>query len=189
MKLIIGLGNIGTEYKKTRHNIGFMQTEAWVAEHGENWTEKPKFKAHVAEINVQGEKVIVLRPTTFYNLCGEAVRAVKDFYKLENSDILVVHDELALPFGTIRARIGGSDAGNNGIKSVSQHIGQNYARIRIGIANEFLTPASASDFVLGRLSTEESKKLPEITKAAHTLINSFVHQDTTFEHTSITIAG
>lgn len=185
-KLIVGLGNIGREYENTRHNVGFLAIEDYAAREGVDWHEKPKFKAFIAEKTVGSTKVILAKPTTFMNLSGEAVRAIKDFYKLENDDVIIIHDELDLPFGTIRTRIGGSSAGNNGIKSISSHIGDTYARIRIGIGNELLPRIGAHDFVLSRFSHEEMTALRHALFAtAHEQIAAFVaekFQGSTFTH-------
>lgn len=132
MKLIIGLGNPGAEYAGSHHNFGWSALEKLASELNLKWHEKPKFQSFIAETNIDGEKILLVRPTTFYNLSGEAVRKLRDFYNLANDNILVIHDEMALPIGTIRVRLSGSDAGNNGIKSLIQHIGPNFARIRIG---------------------------------------------------------
>lgn len=143
-----------------------------------DFQEKPKFKGYVAEFNTDDQKVILLKPTTFYNLSGEAVRAVADFYKITSEDVLVIHDELALPFGTIRARIGGSDAGNNGIKSIYQHMGDKFARIRVGVANELKVKMNDSDFVLSKFSPKETEKLKkELAPKAGELAEKFISGD------------
>lgn len=183
MKLIVGLGNIGAHFDGSRHNIGFGVLEAFAAEHNMVWQTRDKFKASCSETTLFDQKVLLAKPTTYYNLSGEAVRAIKDFYKLQNSDILVIHDELALPFGTIRTRSTGSDAGNNGIKSIIAAIGEDFARIRIGIANEHLTTQDPADFVLGQLTREEREKLGEIKNEAVSLVNKFVEQGN-LPHTS-----
>lgn len=175
MKLLIGLGNIGPHFDNTRHNVGFAALDAFAAAHGLEWHPKEKFKALVAEGVVNGKKVILAKPTTYYNLSGEAARAIKDFYKLENSDIIVAHDELALQFGTVRTRQEGSDAGNNGIKSMVAHIGSDIARIRIGIANPELQTYDAADFVLGHFTHEEQAQLPTIIKHAHDAFDAFIN--------------
>ncbi|MGH7196298.1 MAG: aminoacyl-tRNA hydrolase [Candidatus Saccharimonadales bacterium] len=170
MKLIVGLGNLGAHFDGTRHNVGFAMCDIIATVHGAEWTKKDKFKAHIAEL--KSDKILLVKPTTYYNLSGETVRAVMDFYKLSAADVLVIHDELALSFGTVRTRVGGSDAGNNGIKSISQHIGSEYARIRIGIANEHTPRNDAADFVLSRLGKEESETLqkdlaPKVAELVH----------------------
>lgn len=169
MKLIIGLGNLGDHFTSTRHNVGFYILDNLT----NDWQEKAKFKAFISEQGVGDEKIIFAKPTTYYNLSGVAVRAIKDFYKLQNNDILVVHDELALPFGTVRVRLDGSDAGNNGIKSVIEQIGNDFSRLRVGIANEHSAKTDQADFVLAQFSHEEKAKLPEIANQAQDLINKF----------------
>lgn len=170
MKLIVGLGNIGPHFEGTRHNTGFMVVESLASD----WQDKPKFKATVAELTHNGQKILLAKPTTYYNQSGEAVRAIKDFYKLDNADILLVHDELALPFGTLRARLSGSDAGNNGMKSVIAHLGPDIARLRIGIANDLSARQDAADFVLSTFRHAERKVLPDIFAEAHRLVWQFV---------------
>lgn len=185
IKLIVGLGNVGREYENTRHNVGFILIEAFAAAKQVAWHEKAKFKAHIAELHEGDAKVVLVKPTTFMNLSGEAVRALKDFYKIENSDILVIHDELDLPFGTIRTRVGGSSAGNNGIKSISAHIGENYARLRVGIADELLPKMGAHDFVLGRFSHEELTNLRhDFYRTSEAQIAAFIAGN--FETTTLT---
>lgn len=174
MKCIIGLGNPDAHFAGTRHNIGFAVLDAFAARHNGEWTRKDKFKATTAEVMVDGQKAILAKPTTYYNLSGDAVRAIAQFYKLENNDILVVHDELDLPYGTLRSRNDGSSAGNNGIKSIIAAIGEDFARLRVGIANEHSGRQDAADFVLGHLSKQENAVLPAITERAGALITSFI---------------
>lgn len=176
MKLIVGLGNTGKDYEKTRHNLGFLMLDFFAEKHSLKWQEKTKFKALCAEYNSGDEKVLFIKPQTFYNNSGEAVRTAKEFYKIKNQDILVVHDELALPFGTIRTRQSGSDAGNNGIKSISAHIGADYWRIRIGIWNELQEKMDDADFVLSKFSQEEANVIEKtINQEVVKLINSFLN--------------
>ena len=177
MKLIIGLGNPEVNYKKTRHNTGFMALERMA----KDWQEKPKFHANISEKDSNGEKVLFFRTTNNYNTTGLGARALKDFYKLENADILVVHDELALPVGTVRTRVGGSDAGNNGIKDLNAHLGEDYSRIRVGIAQEGRR-SSDIDFVLSPFNKAEAAKLQEVFAITDDLIDDFVQGN--FEPTS-----
>ena len=179
MKLVVALGNPGLEYTKTRHNIGWQVFDELEL----SWQEKNKFFGLIAEKSIENEKVIFLKPTTFYNESGQGVRAVMDFYKIPLDNILVIHDELALPLGTIRTRIGGSDAGNNGVKSVSAHIGENYARIRIGIDNDIRPKIDDADFVLDNFSKAESEILKDkIIPQAVDYIQQFAGNS--FSHTS-----
>ena len=174
MKLVIGLGNPEDKYLSTRHNIGWRMLDVYADKKGADWQNKSKFKALVAETTVGGEKVLLTKPTTYYNLSGEAGRAIADFYKISPEDILIVHDELALPFGTIRTRFGGSDAGNNGVKSVSQHLGENTARVRIGVYNDLRDRIDDADFVLGNFTKNESEALQDVKNKVTDIINSFV---------------
>ena len=184
MKLIFALGNPGKEYEKTRHNIGFAALDSLAHEYSASWQEKSKFKAVIAETSIAGEKIILAKPSTFYNQVGESLRAIIDFYKLETEDILLVHDELALPIGTVRLREGGSDAGNNGIKSILQHGSGQGPRIRIGISNEQRAVIDDANFVLGRFTQEDSEKLSAILKTVQTTCEQFARSE--FELTSIT---
>jgi PTH1 family peptidyl-tRNA hydrolase len=174
MKLIVGLGNPEDKYESTRHNAGFRLLRAYVTAQGASFKENTRFKGQVAEIGNGDSKVIALLPTTYYNLTGEAVRAVADFYKIAPQDILVIHDELALPFGTVRTRLGGSSAGNNGIKSVNEHLGPDTARIRVGIWNELRDRMDDANFVLSNFSKEEGEALKDLEKKVFTFIDDFI---------------
>jgi PTH1 family peptidyl-tRNA hydrolase len=183
MKLIIGLGNPGTKYKLTRHNVGFMLVDALAQRRSATFQDKPKFKASTTETTIEDEKVLLVKPATFYNLAGESVRIIRDFYKLENSDILVIHDDLALPFGSIRTRLSGSDAGNNGIKSLNQHLGQGYTRIRVGIFSELREQVEATDFVLGKLSPRQRTSLMNALPNIAAITKSFAAETKLEPHT------
>ena len=172
MKLIFAQGNPGSEYVHTRHNVGFLCLDAFAEGQGAAFSNKPKFFAETAETSVDGEKVILAKPTTFYNESGRSARALMDFYKLDPAtDILVLHDELALPFGTLRIREKGSDAGNNGIKSLNAHLGEDYHRVRIGIANEKRRLLTDVDFVLARFSQDE---MLHLTKTIQPQVNRII---------------
>lgn len=175
MKLILGQGNPSTDYLQTRHNVGFLALDYYIKKQSLTFKSKTKFYADTAELIVKDEKIIFAKPTTFYNETGKSARALADFYKIELKNILVIHDELALPFGTVRTRERGSDAGNNGIKSLNSHLGPDYARIRVGIANEFTERISAPDFVLERFSKEEVDALQsDILPKISDLIDDFI---------------
>lgn len=181
-KLVIGLGNIGEKYHLTRHNAGFLCVDHAVGLQSGVWKEKKSLKSLVAEVRVGEKRVIFVKPTTLMNLSGDAVQAIKQFYKIENKAILVVHDELALPFGSLRIRLGGSSAGNNGIKSVSAGIGEDYARLRIGIASEPPTsrPAATEDaaaYVLKNFSKAEQGHFKELYAEVNALITEFIYTD------------
>lgn len=188
MKLIVGLGNPEPKYDLTRHNVGFLLLDAIAEQLGATWQEKSKFKGLIAETAIGGEKALLLKPTTYYNLTGESARAVVDFYKLSAAeDVLVLHDELALPFGTLRTRLSGSDAGNNGIKSMIAHLGASFARIRVGIANEQAPQRQAADFVLSPFTRDEQEHMGDVARHALSFIEDFVHQEREFSPTSVQI--
>lgn len=176
MKIIFAQGNPGTQYARTRHNVGFMVLDALVQAIGTSWREHTKFRAYIAETAILNEKVLFVKPTTFYNDTGSSARAIIDFYKLDpKEDFLVIHDELALPFGTVRTREKGSDAGNNGIKSLTQHLGAEYARIRIGVWNELRDRMNDADFVLSSFTSIELVQLNTITEEAiMPLLDAFI---------------
>lgn len=175
MKLIFGLGNPGKQYITTRHNVGFETLETIATKQASEFVKKDKFKAEIAELTVAGDKIILARPLTFYNLVGESYRSIIDFYKITPEDTLVIHDELALPFGTVRVRQGGSDAGNNGIKSVNQHGGESSYRVRVGVANQDRQLIGDVDFVLGKFSAEEAKRLQsDVLPTLHALVEDFI---------------
>jgi PTH1 family peptidyl-tRNA hydrolase len=186
MKLVLAQGNPESRFDNTRHNVGFFVIDHIAEKYDGKWVEKSKFRASLAEVTIDGEKVLLVKPHTFYNETGQAARSLIDFYSLDvASDILVIHDELALPIGTIRTRKQGSDAGNNGIKSLNNHIGPDYHRIRIGISNEHRVAGEDMNFVLSKFSKAEQDtlvaELPEIEK----YIDAFVAGN--LEHETITL--
>lgn len=174
MKLILAQGNPGTAYARSRHNVGWQILDALALEQGINWQTKPKFLTEMAEFSHHDQKIWLLKPQTFYNETGRSARAVADFYRVDTSDILVIHDDLALPFGTLRIRQGGSDAGNNGIKSLSTHLPQQFWRLRVGISDPTRRQHSDADFVLGNFSAQQQQQLTDhIIPAALRVIHSF----------------
>lgn len=185
MKIIFAQGNPGVQYHHTRHNVGFMALDSFAQKMQVKFSPKPKFQAEIAEFSHNGEKTLLVKPATFYNETGICARQIIDFYKLNpTTDFLVIHDELALPFGVVRTRLSGSDAGNNGIKSLNAHLGNEYARIRIGIYNSLSIQADAANFVLGSFTEEEKLLLPDIFTHVHFFIPQFI--DNSFEPTKIT---
>ncbi|MEO5325743.1 aminoacyl-tRNA hydrolase [Mesorhizobium sp. CC13] len=134
MLLFAGLGNPGAQYQNNRHNVGFMAADAIARRHSFSpWTKK--FKALVAEGNIAGEKIILIKPQTFMNLSGQSVGEAMRFYKLAPSDLTVFYDELDLVAGKVRVKVGGGAGGHNGIRSLDQHVGKDYRRVRIGIGH------------------------------------------------------
>lgn len=178
MKLIFAQGNPGDEFNKTRHNVGFMAVDYFAEHHHGEFHAKSKFNSELAEIRIDDEKVLLAKPTTYYNETGRAALALSEYYKLDNSDILVIHDELNLPFGTLRTRDRGRDAGNNGIKSLNAYLGEDFYRIRVGTYNDIASNMSDYDFVLSKFSKEELEKLDsDIYPKISELIEDFVAGD------------
>jgi PTH1 family peptidyl-tRNA hydrolase len=173
--LVVGLGNPGKEYDGTRHNIGFAAIDRFVADHDfPAWIEKKDLKCFFAQTQLGDTKVIAIKPTTFMNLSGEAVQAVVHFYKINPEYLAVVHDELDIPFGQIRTRVGGGAAGHNGIKSVTQHLGEEYGRVRIGIGPKVHEDQDSADFVLSRFSSEQEAQLKNLTREVSAILSEFV---------------
>lgn len=165
MKLIAGLGNIGSKYAFTRHNAGFMLADSIALNAGLSFKENSRLKCFITKFSNGGEDYLLIKPTTFMNLSGEAVRAVADYYKIDANDILVVFDDLSLELGKIRFRSNGSDGGHNGIKSVILHMGtKDIARLKIGIGPQPQIPSEV--FVLQNFSKEELEKLKDALSVA-----------------------
>lgn len=178
MKLILGQGNPGKKYAKTRHNLGFMALDYLAEKFAGSWQTKPKWQAEIAEIKLFGETVLLVKPTCFYNLTGQVLRQIGDFYKLAFAqDILVVCDDLALDFGNLRVRQQGSDGGNNGLKSIIAHVGQNFWRLRIGTKNPLAKQVDSADFVLSKLTADEKTTLPIICQKIETFVINFVRNE------------
>lgn len=166
MKLIVGLGNPGSKYEKTRHNVGFLVVEKYVSDNNlGDWLLKEKFKSLIIETGEGNSKLLLAKPQTFMNISGEAVQAVKSFYKLENKDITVIHDDVDIPFGEVREKVGGGTAGHNGLESIVEQIGDDFRRLRIGVKNPLLDLVDTSKFVLANFTPNEVKKLDEILKS------------------------
>ena len=170
--LIVGLGNVGDEYHETRHNIGFMILDAFAKAY--NIAFYTKRYGDIAECRIKNKQLVLLKPSTFMNLSGNAVRYWMEQEKIPMENVLILVDDLALPLGTIRIKGKGSDAGHNGLKNIAQMIGtQNYARLRFGIGNDFPRGMQV-DFVLSRFSPEEKKILTERIDIAIEAMKSFV---------------
>lgn len=169
--LIVGLGNMGPEYVGTRHNCGFMVADRLAESADAAWSSCRY--GDMAKIKVKNCELLLLKPSTFMNLSGVAVRYWMNKEKLPLENLLVIVDDLALPFGTIRLRGGGSDAGHNGLKNIASELGtQKYARLRFGIGNEFAHGAQVN-FVLGKFPPEEKALLPERLDKACEAIKSY----------------
>ncbi len=158
--LVVGLGNIGSEYAGTRHNVGFMVLDAWAK--ASNIVFRTERYGDVAEVSFKGRNITLLKPSTYMNLSGNAVRYWVAKLKLPLENLIVICDDLNLPFGTLRMRKKGSDGGHNGLKNIQELIGtQEYPRIRIGIGNNFQKGGQVN-FVIGEMSDEEKNAMPEI---------------------------
>ena len=157
MHLIVGLGNIGEKYQLTRHNVGFMVID----EITKNLTTSNIQKSNFHSTLEKSAYDLYSKPTTFMNNSGMAVQAIKEYYKLEMEDLIVIHDDIDLPFGTVKFKIGGGHGGHNGLRSIDSHIGKEYIRVRVGVGK----PQDKSDvanYVLDNFSKEELNKLPDI---------------------------
>ncbi len=161
MKLIVGLGNPGKEYERTRHNAGFVVVDALSAEEHGVWSREHKLAAEVSRVLVQQKRALLLKPTTFMNNSGRAVRDALAFYKLTPAELLVIHDEKDIPLGTYRIQSNRGPAGHNGVRSIIEELGtQDFMRIRVGVAPE--RPEDIKDtagFVLGKFTPEEERLL------------------------------
>jgi PTH1 family peptidyl-tRNA hydrolase len=177
MKLVVGLGNPGKKYEKTRHNIGFMAIDALHAQLEEHnvseWSLSKKFNAEVSGCTINNEKIILAKPMTFMNDSGHAVALIVQFYKMHPSEIIILHDDKDLPLGAIRSHEDRGHAGHNGVKSIIECMGtQDFRRIRIGIANEKKqAKKDTAEFVLGKFSILERSLLKKcISEAADTAL-------------------
>ena len=161
MKIVVGLGNPGSQYAKTRHNAGFMVADKFASNHSLSFSRK-KFNAQIASGSMRGEDVLLVKPQTYMNASGETVGSLMRFYKSDLSDLLVVYDDVDLPFGKLRLRPLGGSGGHKGMKSIIAHLGsESFARLRVGIRGEYVY-GDLSDYVLGKFNTEEREKLEGI---------------------------
>ena len=169
--LIVGLGNIGVEYANTRHNMGFMVLDAWAQ--ASNIVFESGRYGYTATISFKGRKFTLLKPSTYMNLSGKAVRYWMNELKIPLENLLVISDDLNIPFGTVRLRKNGSAGGHNGLTNINELLGtQEYARIRMGIGNDF-GRGHQIDYVLGELSDEEKELMPELSKKVIEGIKAF----------------
>lgn len=171
MFLIAGLGNIGNEYADTRHNMGFKVVDKLAADAGATWQDKRY--GFVTTIRVKNQQLLLLKPSTYMNLSGNAVRYWMNEKKIPVENLLVVSDDLALPFGTLRMKPSGSEGGHNGLRHITQILGtQKYARLRVGIGNDFAKGGQV-DFVLGGFTSEENAIMDERLTMAANFVRSF----------------
>jgi PTH1 family peptidyl-tRNA hydrolase len=165
--LVVGLGNPGAAYQQTRHNIGFKTVRRFAEKAGFAFHKESHFSAELAQGRMDGKKAILLLPMTYMNSSGQSAKMCADYFKVSSENVLVVCDDIALPFGHLRFREEGSAGGHNGLKSIEEHLGtRNYPRIKIGIGDR--THGDLSDYVLGKFTADESAALADILeKAAH----------------------
>lgn len=173
--IIVGLGNIGKSYDGTRHNIGFECIDALAEKQDfEPWMEKKDLKCHLTSKTLGNTRVLLVKPTTFMNLSGEAVQAVSHFYKVGPQNTLAVYDELDIPFGQIRTRVGGSSAGHKGVESLIQHLGEDFGRVRVGIGPKLPAQIDGVDFVLQPFNAEQKANLPALKKEALSILTEYI---------------
>ncbi|MFI5333749.1 MAG: aminoacyl-tRNA hydrolase [Chlamydiales bacterium] len=169
--LIAGLGNPGSAYDLTRHNIGFEVVRAYAKKQGLSFRHAADFIGDLAQGSLFGKKVFLLLPLTYMNSSGEAIRACKEYFDIKLSDLLVICDDAALPFGKLRFRAKGSSGGHNGLQSIAEHLGTTeYPRLRIGIGQE----GELADYVLGKFTPEETKALPEVAETVGSAIDKWL---------------
>ena len=170
MRLIVGLGNPGKEYANTRHNVGFMFIDEVASKNNITLSLDKSKRCEIGQFTIRGEKILLVKPITYMNLSGEAVRLVVDYYKIDINDILIIHDDLDLPTGKIRLRQTGSSGGHNGIKSIIANLKtQDFKRVKIGIDKS----DNVIDYVLGDFSKREKDILLESLNKANDIVNDF----------------
>lgn len=173
IKLIVGLGNPGTEYELTRHNIAWTLLDTHSDLANANW--KSKFKGEYAEFRVNGEKVYALKPQTYMNLSGESVKPLCDFFKISPKEVLVIQDELDLDFGKVHFKEGGGLAGHNGLKSITQHLGtQDFYRMRLGIGRP--DRGSVSNWVLSKFPAAKDTELSIVMEKGNEALEFFLKE-------------
>ena len=171
MRLIVGLGNPGKEYEKTRHNVGFNIIDLYLKKKGLT-LDKEKFNGKYTKTNINNEEVIFLEPQTYMNNSGESVSAIMKFYKIKVEDILVIQDDLDMEIGKIKLKEKSSSGGHNGIKSIEDHLGtDNYKRLKVGISNN--KDIDTKDYVLGKFSKEDREILEETYKTCLDIIDDY----------------
>ncbi len=176
-RLLVGLGNPGAQYERTRHNIGFLAMEEFARSQGWEWKEEKRFSGRLAGGQFEGEKIYLLEPLTFMNESGRSVRKVLDYYKLAPSDVLIVVDDVAIPFQEMRLKEGGSPGGHNGLKSIEQHLGtRTYARLRMGVGDR--KQGTLHGHVLGRFSQAEEEQLAAFVAEANKTIERLLKGET-----------
>lgn len=172
--LIVGLGNPGGKYENTRHNVGFLVADE-LAARGRFSIRRLKFKALTGGAEIGGQGVLVMKPTTYMNLSGEAVGEAARFYKIAPDHVLVISDDVSLPVGKLRIRTGGSAGGHNGLKSIIQHLGSDqFPRLKVGVGGKPHPDYDMADWVLGKLQGEDKEVMDEAVKRAADAVACFL---------------
>jgi PTH1 family peptidyl-tRNA hydrolase len=163
--ILCGLGNPGPKYARNRHNIGFRVVEEIANQSGASFQDKKKYQ--IADFDSEGYRIYILKPLEFMNLSGNALSEITNLHKIEPTKIIVFHDELDIPFGSIKTKLGGGSAGHNGLKSITERLGsQEFARIRLGVGKPPMPGPSISDWVLQNFSEEEERSIPSLISQA-----------------------
>jgi peptidyl-tRNA hydrolase, PTH1 family len=160
LRIIVGLGNPGPEHLVTRHNAGFWFVDLLARRHGGEFRDYRKFSGETAKISIEGREIVLLKPTTYMNRSGLSIRQLSDFYKFSPEDILIAHDELDLPVGSVRLKQGGGHGGHNGLRDAIAHIGETFWRLRLGIGHPG-NKAEVIDYVLTRAPRAEEDLIME----------------------------
>lgn len=174
--MFVGLGNPGTEYDGTRHNIGFAALDAFAkANDFPAWQNKKDLKCHQTTMVLADTRIILVKPQTFMNLSGEAAQAVVAFYKLDPTKVIAIYDELDIDFGQIRIRQAGSAAGHNGVKSLIQHLGEDFGRIRVGIGPKTPEKIDSAKFVLQSFNKDQQGHMPELLIETNAILSELAY--------------
>lgn len=174
--LFVGLGNPGTEYDNTRHNIGFAILDRFAkANDFPAWQNKKDLKCQLTSHTLGNTRILLIKPQTYMNLSGEAAQAVTAFYKLDPTKIIAIYDELDISFGQIRLRQGGSPAGHNGVKSLIQHLGEDFGRVRVGIGPKEPEQIDSATFVLQRFNQEQQAHLSELFIESNAILSELAY--------------
>lgn len=181
MKLIVGLGNPGSQYARTRHNLGFVVTDALAAQLGVSFKATDALKASVAES--KDRSLIIAKPSTFMNLSGEAVQRIMQKYKIAPADVIVVFDDVDVPFGRLRVRVGGSSGGHQGVSSIIRSVGDQFLRVKVGISLNDRAVEPSEVYVLKPFNETEQKRLPQVAQAAAAIVLELATTETSPEST------
>jgi PTH1 family peptidyl-tRNA hydrolase len=183
MKLVVGLGNIGSRYAHTRHNVGFMVVDHLASSHSANWKLESKLHAEVTSYELNGDKVILAKPQTMMNLSGAAVGRLMQFYKVAPSDVWIVLDDVDVPFGRLRVRHGGSSGGHQGVRSVADTVGEDFVRAKFGISLNDRAVEPSEIYVLKPFNDDERPQLPDMVSQAAQIIEDQLALDQASEST------